>query len=628
MAPLLVPVQGVARFGTSSDDYPAHANGNGYLTSNSPLANLELHGAGHMGVGPLDRIIMSLRSGIEEEIEYALSTLTYYSCNEPKLLNFSTYPLMGTELIKYFVKPYHLILEGKALELTTAVLSLSAESLLSLRNAVQDLHNQQWLSQVKNFRKFAGEALKFLVGWICNTTASTVDYDLRKFHDLFRESLTYLLDILDPLTCFYVDNAKNDQIFHHLLTLLSFTQDKYILTNTIKCLHHLLFMRGAVVDSIDDDVKIDTNNCVDAVQPEHLLIIVQNLFINDDELTFTSLLFLKAYLWSEALHPQYHTSAHSSQLHRLRKLVQAHSSKRNLHILLKQLPEMIVDKLPLVDASQVQQTPQVRLSKRSSYAGIPVITPKLPQKLYNIIISFPEPLRATTWLRCCYEPFTQLTKTGSESKDAVAGEVTQISLWKAYENQFEAIWKDRLNPNWPNLLPAVDFIKNVSSAFPNSEAMVVNMPSTDTLQAPRKRFIIKGIQPRQSPVSVELGNFEALRRIPASYEDRQSTTVKVGDVDMKAFEEALDALNQSILAAADNLPAPDDEDAPWYSPINALSRDILGRIVADLLESDMDGEFKNVFRQYNKDWLPALVYANPGLVEQGYVDGKWLLYLL
>lgn len=571
---------------------------------------------------------MSLRSGIESEIEYALSTLTYYSCNEPKLLNFSTYPLMGNELIKYFVKPYHMILEGKELEIRPAILSLSVESLLSLRNAVQDLHNQQWLSQVKNFRKFAVEALRFLVTWFCSPTSSLL-YLLSKYHDLFRESLTYLLDILDPLTCFYVDNAKNDQMFHHLLTLLSHTSDKYIMTDTIKCLHHLLFMRVPdSVENVDDDVKVDTNNCIDAVQPEHLQILVSCLFINDDELTFTVLLFLKTYLDSQALHSLYPTSVANSQLHRLRKLVQAQTSKKNLHILLKQLPEMIVAKLPLVDASKVQQTPPVNFTKRSTYAGVPAATPKLPQKLYDIIISFPEPLRATTWLRCCYEPFTQVTKTGSESKDTNSGEVTQISLWKAYENQFEAIWKDRLNPSWPNLLPAVDFIKNVSSAFPNSEAMVVNMPVTDLLQPPRKRFIIKGIQPRQFPVSIELGNFEALRRIPASYEDKQPTPVAVGHVDTSAFEEALESFNESLLAASESLPGPDDENAPWYSPINGLSRDILAKIVTSLLEPDMDGRFKNVFRQYNKDWLPDLVYANPGLVEQSYIDGKWLLYLL
>lgn len=624
MAPSLVPIQGVARFGISDDD--STTNGNGYLTS---AANLELHGAGHMGVGPLDRIIMSLNSGIESEIEYALSTLSYYSCNEPKLLNFTVYPLMGNELIKYFVKPYHMIAEGKGEALTLKVVSLSVESLLSLRNAVQDLPNQQWLCQIKSFRKHAVEALKFLIGWFYTPQSSRL-YHLSKFNELFRESLNHLLDILDPLTCFYADNAKNDPLFHQLLILLSNTSDKYVLIVTIKCLYHLLFLGGANAISPKpvEDAAPEANNCIDALQPEHLLIVVRNLFINDDELTFHALQLVKQYLFSEALHPQFISSVKASQLHRLRKLVEASSTKRNLHILMKQLPELIVARLPLVDPSKIQQSIPVRLARRSTYSGVPTTTAKLPEKLYNIIIAFPEPLRATTWLRCCYEPYTSVSKSGEEAKDLTAGEVTQISLWKAYENQFEAIWKDRQNSSWPNLLPAVDFIKNVSSAFPNSEAMVVNMPPSDPLQPARKKFIIKGIQPRQFPVSIELGNFEALRRIPASYEDKQPTSQSVGEIDEVAFENALESYNSSILTASDGLSGPEDSKAPWYSPINLLSRDILGKIVDDLLEPDMDGEFKNIFRQYNKDWLPDLVYANPGLVEQSYIDGRWLLYLL
>lgn len=618
MAPSLVPVQPVTRYGIAEE------SANGYLSS----ANSELHGAGHMGVGPLDRIIMSLNSGIESEIEYALSTLSYYLCNEPKLLNFVTYPLMGNELIKYFIKPYHLINEQRTAELTLSMVSLSVESLLSLRNAAQDLQNQQWLCQIKSFRKYAVEALKFLTGWFY-TTQQGKNYHLSEFNELFRESLNHLLDVLDPLTCFYVDNAKSDPLFHQLLILLANTSDKNVLIVTIKCLHHLLFLGGvnAIAPKNTDEATPEANNVIDAIQPEHLLIILRNLFVKDDETTYYALQFVKQYLFSEALHPQY-PSVKASQLHRLRKLVDANTLKRNLHILMKQLPELIVAKLPLVDPLKIHQTIPVRLARRSTYSGVPTTTAKLPEKSYNIIIAFPEPLRATTWLRCCYEPYTSVSKTGEEATDLTAGEVTQISLWKAYENQFEAIWKDRLNPSWPNLLPAVDFIKNVSSAFPNSEAMVVNMPSADPLQPARKKFIIKGIQPRQFPVSIELGNFEALRRIPASYEDKLTTTQSVGEVDEVAFDNALDAYNASILSASDGLTGPEDTNAPWYSPINALSRDILGKLVDDLLEPDMNGEFKNIFRQYNKDWLPDLVYANPGLVEQSYIDGKWLLYLL
>lgn len=621
--PLFVPVQGVSRVGVSAESLAASLYAGGPLAS----ANLELHGAGHMGIGPLDRIIMSLESGIESEIEYALSTLTYYSCNEPKLLDFTSHLLMGRELIRYFVKPYHMILEGKENDVRTEIVSLSCESLLSLRNAVQDLNNQQWLCQRDNFRKFAGEALKFLLNWFYNPGVHKLH--LSQFSELFRESYLYLLDILDPLTCFYTNTSKNDSLFHSLLHILSHTSDRYVLLNTIKCLYHLLFTKLSDDGSkSDDDDTQDTNNCIDALLIEHLLIIVRTLLINDDELTYATLQFLRQYLTSDALHSQYPTSVANSQLHRLRKLMQANSHMSNTHILLKQLPELIVAKLPLVDPHKFQKTLPVTFTKRSAYAGIPLSTAKLPKKLYDIIINFPEPLRATTWLRCFYEPYTQVTNPDDNTKDVAAGEVTQISLWKAYENQFEAIWKERLNPNWPNLLPAVEFIKNVSSAFPNSEAMVVNLPQTDPSQQPRKKFIIKGIQPRQYPVNVEIGNFEALRSIPATAEEKHTHTAPIGHIDVEAFEAALSAQNESLLQASVGLSGPEDTNAPWFSPINGVARDVLGKLVDDLLEPDTDGAYKNVFRQYNREWLPDLVYVNPGLVEQEYISGRWLLYLL
>lgn len=619
--PALTPIRGVVRFGVSGDEHP----GNGYLSS-GPSANSELHGAGHMGVAPLDRIIMSLQSGIETEIEYALSTLTYYSCNEPKVLDFAAYPLIGDELIGYFIRPYHLYLEGRAAQVLQAILSISVEALLSLRNAVQDLHNQQWLSQVPSFRRHAADALKFLVHWFYPQPKNL--YSLEKRSGLLRESLAYLLDILDPLTCFYVENQKSDPLLHPLLTVLLATNDKYTLVVVTKCLTHLLYLGGPGAVTPRNSDEPNFNNCIDAIQLEHLAVVVRSLLVNDDEMTYHALCFIKQYLLSEALHLQYKSLTKNSQLHRLRKLAEAAGSKANLEILLKQLPEFLIANLPLVDPLKLQLSHPLQLTKRSAYGGVPVATSKLPQKLYDIIINFPEPLRATTWLRCCYEPYTLTVKSSSDSSELAAGEVTQISLWKSYENQFEAIWKDKASSAWPNLLPAVDFIKNVSSAFPNSEAMVVNIPGGETSQPGRKKFIIKGIQPRQFPVSIDIGNYEALRKNATKTEEKNEAATQVGDVDKREFEKSVEALTDSILSASDGLTGPDDQNAPWYSPINGVAKDILEIIVDGLLEPDTNGEYKNLFRLYNKDWLPDLIYANPALIDLGYFDGKWMLYIL
>lgn len=579
----------------------------------------DFYGTGHTGPAPLERIIMSLKSGIESEVDYALKELTTYSFTDPKLVNFDSVPFLGQELIAHFAKPYKLILDGKLNVLTPSVVSLSVEAITTLRNAAQDLPNQQWLSQLKHFKKYLVEALKILIGWFYPAAPKAVPYFVHQNSDLFRESLNRVTDLIDPLSCYYIDNTKHDPLFNALLSISTDVRDKSLFTSVIKSLGHLLFTRDPQPEELknEEEEAPVPNNCIDLITTKHLETFVNLLYVDDKELVQAVLEFLNLYLTSSSLHPLYPTSVKNSQLHRLRKLVQGETARANLHTLLKQLPLLVVSELPLLDPQALPPLPSVGLSRRSAYTGIPSALPKLSQQLYDIIIKFPEPLRATTWLRCCYEPYY--------ASDEAVGEVTQISLWKSYETQFEEVWqtsKLRPNPEWPNLLPAVDFIKNVSSAFPNSEAMVVNMEVPEG-QPPKKKFIIKGIQPRQFAVSIDVGNFEALRQKQSFADaDFSQSSLPAGHVDSDKFASNLAAFADEIVA---NEFPPVSADVTSTS---SISRDILGYIIAELLEQDVEGEYKNVFRHYNAGWLQELIFANPGLVEKGYFESLWLLYLL
>lgn len=592
---------------------------------------MELIGTGHLGVQPMDRILMSLKSAIESEVEYSLNTLTYISCTEPSLINFDKNEFLGRELIHYFLKPYQLILDDKSSsKLTAKQLTLSLEALITLRNSVQDIDNQQWLSQVKHLKKHLVEILKLFVGWFYTNTL-TQSYHIASFNNLWKESFIYLLDLLDPLTCYYVDNNKQDPLFNQLLHISSNIKDKYVFITSLKCLGHLLFLSDTIKTTADEttgdsEVKPVPHNCIDNIKEEHLETYISMLYINDEELTYAILTFLKLYLTSEALHPSFPHSVKDSQLLRLKKLVQISSSRLNLHTLMKQLPLLIVSNLPLLNTDKISSVPKINLSKRSDYSGVPKSLPALPKELHDIIIRFPEPLRATTWLRCCYEPYKASSKNTDDAStptEVSPGEVTQISLWKAYESQFEAVWKNNEGTpppetEWPSLLPAVDFIKNVNSAFPDSEAMVVNLPS-------KKKFVIKGIQPRQFAVSIDVGNYDALKRSnkSSSYDDsEEKEDLPLGHIDTEKFDHSLSSINNEILSTTAHLRRSD------HYVINFLSYDILDYIISELLDSDTDGEYKNIFRHYNKDWLPQLIYANPGLVENSYVNSKWLVYLL
>ena len=75
-------------------------------------------------------------------------------------------------------------------------------------------------------------------------------------------------------------------------------------------------------------------------------------------------------------------------------------------------------------------------------------------------------------------------------------EFTQISLWRSYESKFG----QPVRESGRKLLPAVEFIKNVSNAFNNAAAIVITDPVTG-----KKRFVIKGIQPRFKALGIADG---------------------------------------------------------------------------------------------------------------------------
>ena len=62
-------------------------------------------GTGNPGVLVMSRVLMSLRSGIDTEIVWALSTLTEYSSTNTSLLNLESAEFVGHELMNYFFRP-------------------------------------------------------------------------------------------------------------------------------------------------------------------------------------------------------------------------------------------------------------------------------------------------------------------------------------------------------------------------------------------------------------------------------------------------------------------------------------------------------------------------------------------
>lgn len=633
-----------------------HMNGNGYHPySNGGASNLgymnNLLGSGNLGPDVMSRVFMSFRSGIELEIKWALTTVCLLSMNLPNLINLEKYPSLGNELIKYFIAPYQHSEGGAVGDSGPAVqdLNFSLDALLALRNASQDLINQQWLSQVKNLKKIILKVLKLLIGWIVDGkgVTSQVLNDINQYH----ESMNFLLDLLENLTCYYIDNNKNDPLVQVFIGLLGKTRDKSVVISSLKCLGNLLIIRSVKADdaadaaanaaakekpeadggvsSVGPEAEPITTNCIDSIPISLLQKITEYLLVNDQELNFNVIRFIKQYLGSEALNPQFPTVT-SLQQFRLRQLC---SNKSIFSILVKQLPQLMLESIPLNDPSTQSKSQsqtkspefsQLVLSKRTLGSSVPTIVPELSDQLYDIIVKFHEPLRASTWLRCCYEPVYQTYPEDLEIQGAIPGEVTQISLWKAYEKQFEKVWQPQENGtltpnNFPKLLPAVDFIKNVSAAFPHSQAMMQVIES-DTVsgQPPKRKFVIKGIQPRQFVVNIDVGNYDALKQKPKALEMvLPDNNLPIGHIDQDRFLHNLSLLNSQVLLL--------QLDKQQLSIVNVLSLEIMGYIMSNIIEGDE--EAKEIFRHENS-WLRDYIYVNPGLVDSGILSTTWLEYLV
>lgn len=101
-------------------------------------------------------------------------------------------------------------------------------------------------------------------------------------------------------------------------------------------------------------------------------------------------------------------------------------------------------------------------------------------------------------MRCCFE-------------EDPNSDITQIALWQAYQARFnDYVLSGR------NLLPAAEFIKNVSIAFSVASAMVLALPTGG------QKFIIKGIRPRETPMSIKGHIYVACKWIDGAAEGNEN----------------------------------------------------------------------------------------------------------
>ncbi len=121
--------------------------------------------------------------------------------------------------------------------------------------------------------------------------------------------------------------------------------------------------------------------------------------------------------------------------------------------------------------------------KSSKSSAQPEGAPKLSSAIIEHLVTLDEPERSSQWLKTCFE-------------EDVTGEITQIQLWSAYNAAFQ----ESMTPNpaaFKALMPAKDFITNVSTTFGSASAQVLTVGG-------QPKYTIRGIKTTISTSRSEL----------------------------------------------------------------------------------------------------------------------------
>ena len=420
--------------------------------------------AGFDGPNIYVRTLLALRSGVPEEQDYALHHLVKISHERGDKYKFEAFPGLAEGLIEKVLEVSSLYYNVKW-EISYADDGMVHETyMLDGMNGTADI-----LQRIQSLQRFdtsdemeteefthkltkineAGLVIRNMSLLEDNAEYLSKQYPLRDFLSIalnlpntpaVTELRHYALDIAEQLTKYWSLDVS-DALYISLLKQIDGLDRGAILT-TLRAISRI-------------SMNLDESNRLKGVPLSAIIRLSEWILLEDEELVHACLDFLYQFTAvpeNVALlltHTLDHTLALDSLLSQLTRLLlfNAHeaTSKRVISLA-----------IPSTPATEI---------------------PALPGDLLEQVTKFDEPDRSSHWLRACFE------------EDAES-DITQIALWQAYQSRFTEFSTPQ-NP----LLPAAEFIKNVSTTFTNANAQVIN--------GPHPKFIIKGIRPRHLPMDTK-----------------------------------------------------------------------------------------------------------------------------
>ncbi|KAL8686297.1 MAG: hypothetical protein Q9218_007203 [Villophora microphyllina] len=425
-------------------------------------------GCGYQGPNIYVRTLQSLRSGIQQEQYYALHHLVKISHERGDKFKFEAFPNLAESLIEFIIGItsvyYDIHWKFDYQEILRGI------NILDCINGTPDIPERlKAMPRIDHQDELEPEelAMKFLKvneGGLALRNLSLMEDNARYLSDLheMRDMLSIVLslpndprlvelkiDVLETaeMVVRYWTMTTNDPLYQIFLNILDGSTDRGMILPTLRTICRI-------------SMNLEENNFLGGAWLSLLQRLFGYLLLQDEELVGAVLDFYYQYTA---------VPANVAML-----LFHADSIEHSL-------PALISTVSRYLRYGEVET--QTRTILQYAVPEIPADTiANVPADLLEKLLQLDEPERSNTWLKCVFE----------EHKDS---EITQIALWQAYRTRFEQHSLGAVaNHNAPGLLPAAEFIKNVSIIFENATAQVISGPSS--------KFIIKGIRPRRTPIDL------------------------------------------------------------------------------------------------------------------------------
>ena len=415
-------------------------------------------GAGFEGPNIYVRTLQGLRSQVPAEQDYALHHLVKISHERGDKYKFDAFPNLAEGLIEYVLGVSSLFYdvrwrinytdEAHGIDVLDGIRGtpdiIQRIQCLRRLDPPDEMESEEFARRLNKILE-AGLTIRNLALLEDNAIYLAEMPQLRDFlsialnlppSPMVTELKHYALEIAEQVTRYWRMN-ETDPLYQSLLAEIDDGHDRGAILTTLRAVSRI-------------SMVLDDPNLLRGVPSSVLKRICEWTLLEDEDLSCACLDFLYQYTavadnvsW---LLSNTDCVPITSLLGQLARLLQYHATTTYTKILVSRA-------IPATSATEI---------------------PSVPRELMDQFLKYDEPDRSNHWLRAVFE----------EHSDS---HITQIQLWQAYQLRFNEHTNAQIG-----LLPAAEFIKNVSQIFAGANAQVVTGAT--------QKFIIKGIRPRHAPV--------------------------------------------------------------------------------------------------------------------------------